>query len=360
MRLDHKPIKVLIVDDSAFMRKILSDMLSSDPEISIVGIARNGQEAIEKVQLLKPDIVTMDVEMPIMNGLNALKHIMATNPLPVVMLSSLTSEGADATIMALEAGAVDFIQKPSSVFMINADAIKNDLVEKIKVAANANCKEKKTELMKTPVVNIVNREPRTRKFDTKRQPIVAIGTSTGGPRALQSIIPLIPPQVSASFLVVQHMPPGFTKSLADRLNAISQIPVKEATDGEKILPATVYIAPGDRHLEVMQNKNQELYIHLNEGPPVSGHRPSVDAMYQSIMNIKGRSMIGVIMTGMGADGAKGLKQLKEKSNSYVIAQDEASCVVYGMPKSAVKLGVVDEILPLEKIINSILNRLEVL
>ncbi len=364
MTLAKAPIKVLIVDDSAFMRKIISDMLSSDPHIAVVGIARNGQEAIEKVRSLKPDLVTMDIEMPVMNGLEALKIIMDTSPLPVVMLSSLTSEGANATIMALEAGAVDFIQKPSSVFMINAESVKKELIQKIKVASTVTHQGK---LRREPVLQRpiqVARAPikRLQKEITHRGnfPLVAIGTSTGGPRALQSIIPVIPADTTAAFLVVQHMPPGFTKSLADRLNNISLITVKEAEDGEKILPATAYIAPGDSHLEVKRNEQNQLIIHLAKTPTVSGHRPSVDVMYTSLTEVMDRSIIAVIMTGMGSDGAKGLKLLKESNDAIILAQDEASCVVYGMPKSAVKLGIVDEVIPLDKIANSILNRLEVL
>ncbi len=364
MRNEKESIKVLIVDDSAFMRKILSDMLSSDPNITIVGIARNGQEAIQKIQLLNPDIVTMDVEMPIMNGLDALKKIMEIAPLPVVMLSSLTSEGANATILALESGAVDFIQKPTSVFSINVDAVRNELIEKIKVGARINFKKQcNSTINKTVEVqpNVVyKKEFKPQRTSTTRKPIVAIGTSTGGPRALQSVIPLIPANVGASFLIVQHMPAGFTKSLATRLNSISQVTVKEAEDGEKILPSTVYIAPGDFHLKVKNDRNGDLYIQLTSEAPVSGHRPSVDAMYQSLSSIKDRDIIGVIMTGMGADGAKGLKLLKDERKAFVIAQSEETCVVYGMPKSAVKLGVVDEIISLESITKSILNRLEVL
>ncbi|GAB6088216.1 protein-glutamate methylesterase/protein-glutamine glutaminase [Alkaliphilus crotonatoxidans] len=364
MTLAKEPIKVLVVDDSAFMRKIISDMLSSDPHIQVVGIARNGQEAIEKVQTLKPHIVTMDVEMPLMDGLEALKKIMELAPLPVVMLSSLTSEGANATIMALEAGAVDFIQKPSSVFMINAESVKKELLQKIKVASTVK-PQVKLKQASIPERNIqagkiFNTGTRKQVSTKEGFPIVAIGTSTGGPRALQSVIPLIPGDTQAAFLVVQHMPPGFTKSLADRLNNISTITVKEAEDGERILPATAYIAPGDAHLEVKQNQQSQMVIHLSKSPPVSGHRPSADVMYTSLTNITDRNIIAVIMTGMGSDGAKGLKLLKEKNEAIILAQDEATCVVYGMPKSAVKLGIVDAVIPLDEIANSILNRLEVL
>lgn len=371
MTIMKEPIKVLVVDDSAFMRKILSDMLQSDPMIQVIGTARNGQEAVEKVRQLKPDLVTMDVEMPIMNGLEALKQIMETSPLPVVMLSSLTSEGADATIMALEAGAVDFIQKPSSVFMVNGDILRRELIQKIKIASRVQCTrgvcfppftKGKEEIPSSPPVikRSMRREERAYAVggQSSNFPLVAIGTSTGGPKALQSVIPLISADTPAAYLIVQHMPPGFTKSLADRLNSHSAIRVKEAEHGEPVLPGTAYVAPGDDHLMVKQDQHKQLFIHLEKSPPVSGHRPSVDVMVQSLTAVSDHPVIGVIMTGMGADGARGLKELKEKKRSYIIAQNEDTCVVYGMPKSTVKLGVVDEITPLERIAASIQNRLE--
>jgi len=360
-------IKVLIVDDSAFMRKILTDILNSDPNIKVIGYARNGREAIDKVKLLKPDIVTMDVEMPIMSGIEALGAIMQNNPLPVLMLSSLTSNGADETLTALELGAVDFIQKPSSIYAINPTDIKTELISKIKIAVAAKVEKKSyaDAPIQANTVTIINK---SRKLCNRSIPnmgkkvIIAIGISTGGPRALQSVIPLIPENISAPILIVQHMPPGFTKSLAERLNSISKVVVKEAEDGEGLKDGWVYIAPGDFHLEIVANSLNELSIKLSKGPAVSGHRPSADVMYSSIAALSNIETIAVIMTGMGSDGANGLMELKSKSKTeaYIIAQDEESCVVYGMPKSAVKLGVVDVVSPLSRITNTIINRLEVL
>ncbi|SCY13467.1 protein-glutamate methylesterase/protein-glutamine glutaminase [Alkaliphilus peptidifermentans] len=350
-------IKVLIVDDSAFMRKILTDIINSDPNLMVVGFARNGNEAIEKRKSLQPDIITMDVEMPIMNGIEALKFIMKNNPLPVVMLSSLTADGAEATMTALDLGAVDFIQKPSSVFHINAEEMKWELTDKIKAAAKAKILKKFTDegIISESIIYKIG----TRRKSSSKNRIITIGTSTGGPKALQAVIPLLPADIPASILIVQHMPPGFTRSLAERLDTISQITVKEAENGEKILPGVAYVAPGDQHLEIEKRVN-ECYIRLSNSDPVSGHRPSVDVMFNSVAELQQEKVLAVIMTGMGSDGAMGLKELKDRKNAPVIAQDEESCVVYGMPKSAVKIGVVDEIVPLNKIANAILNRLEVL
>lgn len=357
----RNPIKVVIVDDSPFMRKILGDILNSDHHIQVVGDAKNGREAIEVIKNLKPDVVTLDIEMPIMNGIDALKIIMETNPMPVVMLSGLTYTGAESTMVALELGAIDFIQKPSSIFQVNADNLKKEIVEKVKAAHKAKVFYNNNKADETGTIkNIVEKQSNI-KANAPIKNIVAIGTSTGGPRALQHIIPLIPKNFPGSFLIVQHMPPGFTKSLADRLNSISPVTVKEAEEGELIYPGYVYIAPGSHHLEVTADNKNNLYVHLSEKQPVSGHRPSADVLFQSLSNLRENKsqMIGVIMTGMGSDGTKGLIELKQKTSAHIIAQKEESCVVYGMPKSAVKAGVVDELVSLEKIMDVIVNRVGV-
>lgn len=359
MKTDNKQIKVLVVDDSAFMRKILTDILNSDETIKVIGVAKNGAEAIELIKLLKPDVVTMDIEMPILNGIEALKQIMQNHPVPVIMLSSLTSDGADATLASLDIGAVDFIQKPSSVFRINIDDLKKELVDKINTASKIKPNYKKHAIkIKSPSLpQDYNNDVKGR---TQRQHyFIVIGTSTGGPRALQYVIPLIPKNIPASILIVQHMPPGFTKSLAERLNNMSQITVKEAEDGERPLPGHAYIAPGNYHLELNKMSNNDVFISLSKGQPVSGHRPSVDTLFKSVANSIDKNVIGIIMTGMGADGADGVKELKKNTDCYIIAQDEETCVVYGMPKSAINTGVVDDIVPLYEITNYILKRLGV-
>lgn len=379
-------IRVLVVDDSAFMRKVITDMIHLQKEIEVIDTARNGSEAVEKVKTLKPDVVTLDIEMPVMDGLTALEKIMEKDPLPVIMLSSLTKEGADATIRSLELGAVDFITKPSSVFKINTEDVKNELVSKIVMASKISMKskslrksldfkkEKDDNVTKSysgsstqstssgfTSRNSVENTSNTVEYGSRRglggnriDKIVAIGTSTGGPRALQSVIPRIPGNINASFIVVQHMPPGFTKSLAERMNTLSELSVKEAEHGDVLKQGWVYIAPGDHHLK-LKKSGQEWIIQLSQDELVSGHRPSVDAMMYSIADNKIGNVVGVIMTGMGADGAKGLARVKQENKGFVIAQDEESCVVFGMPKSTIQLGVVDRVVTLNDIANEIVR-----
>lgn len=347
-------VKVLIVDDSAFMRKILTDILSDTSQIEVVGTAKNGEEAIEKVRKLNPDIVTLDVEMPVMDGITALGHIVKEFKIPVVMLSSLTQEGADMTIKALEIGAVDFITKPTSIFKINTDEIKQILIEKVLGASKVSV-SKVSRFRAAPS----KPKPKSGTHKSKRlKNIVAIGTSTGGPRALQSVVPLIPGDIDAAVLIVQHMPVGFTKSLAERLNSMSEIDIKEAEHGDVLQPGCGYLAPGGHQMEVVTKGGKQV-IRLDDSKVVSGHRPSVDAMLYSIVNENIKNTIGVIMTGMGADGADGLSKLKENGKVKIIAQDEDSCVVYGMPGSAVKVNAVDVIVPLDKITNEIMKAMGV-
>jgi len=354
-------IKVLVVDDSAFMRKVISDMIQTAPGYVVLDTARNGEEALKKIEQLRPDVVTLDIEMPIMDGLTALKQIMTTNPIPVIMLSSLTKKGADETLKALDLGAFDFITKPSSVMKVSTPEVKQELLEKIKIAGRT--KVKKLEKQVSPPAKSMHmpREvgsiPKALTGSTQFKKLIAIGTSTGGPRALQEVIPFIPKNIDAGIVIVQHMPPGFTKSLADRLDSLSLISVKEAENGDVIKAGCAYLAPGDKHLKVYK-QNGQFVIKLDGSVRVSGHMPSVDAMMFSIAALNEKDIIGVIMTGMGADGAEGLKQVKEKKG-YVIAQDEETCVVFGMPKSTIKLGVVDKVTSLSNITNEIIKAMEV-
>jgi len=351
-------VKVLIIDDSAFMRKILTDILNSTETVEVVGVAKNGIEAIKQVKLLKPDVITMDIEMPILNGIEALKEIMNNNPVPVIMLSSLTSDGADATLACLDIGAVDFIQKPSSVFRINIDELKQELVNKISIATRVNFDVKKHPISFNKSISFhKTNKPLTQSSKSKHYYII-IGTSTGGPRALQHVLPLIPKDIPASILIVQHMPQGFTKSLAERLNNMSNITVKEAENDEKPLPGYAYIAPGNHHLKVKKLEN-DILLTLSQDQPVSGHRPSVDTLFKSVANNVDKNIIAIIMTGMGADGSRGVKELKANTDCYVIAQDENSSIVYGMPRSVVNTGCVDHVVPLHEITNYILKKLGV-
>ncbi|TYQ13180.1 UNVERIFIED_CONTAM: two-component system chemotaxis response regulator CheB [Acetivibrio alkalicellulosi] len=343
--IKNRKIRVMIVDDSAFMRKVLCDILSSDDTIEVVDTAKNGFDAIKKSKDLKPDVVTLDINMPVMDGLLCLKELNKLHNIKVVMLSSITKEGTEATIQALADGAIDFITKPSNIFHMTHDDKKKEIIQKVKIAGdsleynNHNCSEK---------------NHWTRKPDEVKN-IVAIGTSTGGPRALQDIIPMLPTNVDAAFLVVQHMPSGFTKSLAERLDSTSKVTVKEAEDDEIIRNAHVYIAPGDNHMLINKCADNVLKIKLSKDPPVNGHRPSVDVMMESLSNTGVKNIVGVIMTGMGGDGSEGLKKLKNVNGAHIIAQNEDTCVVFGMPRVAILLGVVDVVVPLKEIANEIMR-----
>ncbi len=336
-------IKILIVDDSAFMRKLLSDLFSAESDFVVAGTARNGKEAVEKVKQLKPDVVTMDVEMPIMSGLQALEIIMKEIPTPVVMLSSLTSAGAKATLMALELGAVDFVAKTTGVIS-NIAGISNEIVAKGRAAIKANVSQLSKIKADLPSMTSLSSQS---LIPSNSERILAIGTSTGGPRALQEIITRLPGNLPCGAVIVQHMPPGFTRSLAERLNSLSSLTVKEAEHNDIILPGLVLIAPGDYHMIVEREGNKKV-VKLNQSPPIGGHRPAVDPMMDSVAKVYGKQSVGVILTGMGHDGAKGIQAIKEQGG-YTIAEDQSTAVVFGMPKSAIELGVVDKVAPLSAI-----------
>ncbi|PKM57160.1 MAG: chemotaxis response regulator protein-glutamate methylesterase [Firmicutes bacterium HGW-Firmicutes-3] len=357
----EKTKKVLIIDDSAFMRRVISDIISSDSRFEVVGTASNGKEGLEQVKALNPDVISLDVQMPIMDGLTMLKRLQATMPTPVVMMSTLTKEGAKETIEALELGAIDFLGKPSNIFKVNSEEIKVELLEKLFLAANVG--KRAVVEMKPPVTSTLLSSQKTVKSPLKQggsNKLVAIGTSTGGPRALQYVLPYLPPNIDAGIVVVQHMPPGFTKSLANRLDQLSSINVKEAEHGDIIKNGWAYIAPGDRHLLVCEKNDGSLYIELSNEEPVGGHKPAVNVMMSSIAKLQQRQYVGVIMTGMGADGMLGLKELSSTKNIHIVAQDEASCVVYGMPKSVVEAGLANEVVSLNKISETITKKLGVL
>ncbi|MBS4536031.1 chemotaxis response regulator protein-glutamate methylesterase [Clostridium sp. D2Q-14] len=346
--------KVFIVDDSAFMRKIISDMVNKDDDLMVVGTAKNGKEAIQKIDEIDIDIITLDIEMPKMNGIETLKKLKEKNiNIPILMLSSFTKQGAELTLKALEMGAIDFITKPSNVFSIETEGKNKELINKIKLVTKSKRIDMST--VKTKKCNI---EEMKKTYDSRVSNIVGIGCSTGGPRALQEIIPRIPKGVNGSFLVVQHMPPGFTRSLADRMNNISNIIVKEAEDGEILKNGYCYVAPGAKHLIIIDSNNK-FKIKLDDGKNVNGHKPSVDVLFNSIANFKNVNKIGVILTGMGSDGALGLKKIVE-SGGYSIGQDEKTCVIYGMPKVAYDIGIINIQLPLENIIDELNNKLGVL
>lgn len=353
MNASKDRIKVLVVDDSAFMRRIISDLLSDDDDIEVIGTARNGKDGIEKAELLKPQVITLDVEMPIMDGITALNKLLELNPAPkVIMLSSLTHNGGEATMKALEAGAIDFVLKPnSSIFNFNIDEIKIDLIRKIKSAVASNSLD--INRFSSAPIRSYNKPKIKIQSQNNLKYIIAIGTSTGGPRALQEVIPFLPADIPAAVLIVQHMPPGFTKSLAVRMDGLSEINVKEAENGDILKPGWAYIAPGDFHM-YLSNSSKEYQICLNKDMPMTGHRPSVNYMMNSVAASNHPNLIAVIMTGMGNDGSEGILNIK-KAGGKTIAQNEETCVVYGMPKAAVSNGAIDRIVPLNEIAKEIIK-----
>jgi two-component system chemotaxis response regulator CheB len=348
----NNAIKVMIVDDSAFMRKVLSEIVESEDWLTVVGTATDGKDALNKISIFEPDVITLDIEMPVMDGIDCLLEIMRKFPKPVIMLSSGTDHGAELTIKALDLGAVDFIAKPKNIFDIKNDKKRNEIIEKITIAKNINFKNPKSRI-------VAENENVIIKNNKVLRTIIAIGSSTGGPKALQSVIPYLPGDIPAAVLVVQHMPPGFTNTLAERLDTKSKLTVKEAVHKERILPGHVYIAPGDSHMLVEVTAKGDLLINLDKSPPVSGHRPSVDVMMESLSDTGFKNIVGVILTGMGADGSNGVKKLKEINKGFIIAQDEETSVVYGMPKMAVQTGAVDKVVPLDKISDEIIQILGV-
>lgn len=333
-------IKVLIVDDSILMRTILTDMINVPGEIAVVGTAKNGIDAIEKFKELAPDVVTMDIEMPKMDGITAMRAIMKERPVPVIMLSALTQEGARETMMALSAGAFDFVAKPSGSISLDIDKVKDSILSKIRISQKVDANK----LRRT-----VSDLPERKKVEVKREKakkLIVIGSSTGGPGALERVLTRIPGDVRAGILVVQHMPAGFTRSLADRLNKISEIDIKEAQDGDQILEGRALIAPGNYHMVIRKGMNQ--FITLNQEPPLHAVRPAADITMRSAASMFGQNIVGVILTGMGSDGAFGMKEIKERGGR-TIACDEKTCVIFGMPKAAIELGCIDKVVPLDNI-----------
>ena len=335
------PVRVLIVDDSAFMRYTITSYLNSCAGIQVAGSARNGQEALELIPRLKPDVVTLDVEMPQMDGLTTLRNIMATCPCPVIMVSSLTTEGAVETIQALTLGAVDFVAKPAQ--KANIKVVMDEVAGKIVAAARAKVWPVAVSKPQPVTASGLNLEKRLRPY-LRNSPIILIGASTGGPRALNQVIPALPADLPAPVVVVQHMPAGFTRSLAERLNSLSALLVKEAEPGEGLEVGKVLIAPGGFHMTF----NNLGLVTLNQSPPVHGVRPAVDVTLMSLIQRFNRAVIAAILTGMGNDGTNGCSLL-HAAGGRVIAEDESSCVVWGMPRSVVEAGAADMVAPLANI-----------
>jgi two-component system chemotaxis response regulator CheB len=345
-RTGRRPIRVLVVDDSAFVRQALTRMLGADPGIEVVGSAVDGADAVDKVRELGPDVVTLDVQMPRMGGLEALRRIMAEHPLPVLLLSSLTQEGADVTLRGLELGAMDFVDKTRVQGQMNLLELADELRGKVHAAAAV------------PLARLVRPAPAgqaaAERGSEPRAEAVVIATSTGGPPALQRIIPRLPVDIRAAVLVVQHMPLGFTRSLAERLDALSTLSVREAGDGEPIHPGTVLVAPAGRHMKI-RRRGASARVWLDEEPRAALHRPSADVLMAAAARAWGARTLGVVLTGMGSDGVEGLRAIRS-AGGQTLAESEESCVIYGMPKAAVEAGVVDRSVALDRMADEILAK----
>ena len=352
--MSQKKIRVLIVDDSALIRGVMTEILSEDPEIEVVGTAPDPYVARDKIKTLQPDVLTLDVEMPKMDGLTFLKKLMAARPMPVVMVSSLTEQGAATTMQALESGAVDFVTKPTLDIQHGLADLAHQITSKVKAAAQATVKKRTPPTdCSEQIKALAAQSAMIKTTDT----IIAIGSSTGGTEALRELLEVLPPNMPP-ILMTQHMPEHFTKTFADRLNELCQINVKEAQEGDSVIPGQALLAPGNYHME-LRRSGAKYYVTLNQEPQVNRHRPAVDPMFQSVAKYAGANSVGVILTGMGNDGAAGMLDMK-KAGAFNLAQDEASCVVFGMPKEAIKAGGVDKILPLSDIPSAILAHLKMI
>ncbi|MFP1761612.1 protein-glutamate methylesterase/protein-glutamine glutaminase [Lonsdalea quercina] len=331
-------IKVLCVDDSALMRQIMTEIINSHPDMEVVATAPDPLVARDLIKKFNPQVLTLDVEMPRMDGLDFLEKLMRLRPMPVVMVSSLTGKGSEITLRALELGAIDFVTKPQLGIREGMLSYSELIADKIRTAAKARLPQHSqsaaapVKVLSSPLLS--------------SEKLIAIGASTGGTEAIRHVLQPLPPTCPA-VIVTQHMPPGFTKSFAERLNKLCQITVKEAEDGERVLPGHAYIAPGARHMELSRS-GANYQVKLHDEAPVNRHRPSVDVLFRSVAKYAGRNAVGVILTGMGNDGAMGMLEMHQ-AGAYTMAQNEASCVVFGMPREAIALGGVDEVVDLHQV-----------
>ena len=344
------PVKVLIVDDSALVRDILKKGLAADPGLEVVGTAADPFDARDKIVKLRPDVLTLDVEMPKMDGVEFLRRLMPQYPMPVVMVSSLTEKGKQVTLDALDAGAIDFVSKPKSDMARGLENMLTELRTKLKIAATANVshwKQKRAQLFaKRQPVHVQHALSET------TDKVIAIGASTGGTEAIREVITRFPAN-TPGVVIVQHMPPGFTRMFADRMNTLCLMEVKEAADGDRVMPGRILIAPGDRHMEI-QRSGGVYKARLSEGELVCGHRPSVEVMMLSVAKSVGANAVGVMLTGMGGDGAGGMLAMHQ-AGARTMAQDEASCVVFGMPKVAWERGGAEKLIPLQDMAQAVMN-----
>jgi two-component system chemotaxis response regulator CheB len=346
----NKKIRVVIVDDSAVMRQVLTVLLQRDHQIEVVGVAPDPFIARDKIKALNPDVVTLDVEMPRMDGLTFLEKLMRARPMPVVMVSSLTEAGCETTLRALELGAVDFITKPKVDVREHMDDIAQEIIAKVRAAASARILPRERREAAAPVAAVAPpagaRAAAAPAMSRTTDRVSAVGASPGGTEALKDFLIMLPAD-APGVVIVQHMPEKFTRSFAERCDQLCAIRVKEAEDGDRVLAGHALIAPGNYHMALRRNGAQYL-VDVHSGPPVNRHRPSVDVLFESVAECAGRNAVGVIMTGMGADGARGLLTMRQ-AGARTIAQDEATCVVFGMPKEAIVLGAAEAVLPLGRI-----------
>jgi two-component system, chemotaxis family, protein-glutamate methylesterase/glutaminase len=339
-----RPVKVLIVDDSAMVRRILEQELARDDSIEVIGVAPDPYVARDMIVKQKPDVITLDIEMPRMDGITFLRKIMQHMPVAVIVVSSLTPKGGDVAMEALDAGAVEVLCKPGSAYSIGDMTI--ELIDKIKAAARVPVRKR------APGPARSKAPARRLSMTRTTHKIAAIGSSTGGTEALREVLTRLPPN-SPGIVITQHMPEHFTRSFAQRLNELCAIQVKEAEDGDGVIPGRALIAPGNYHM-LLRRSGARYYVQVKSGPLVSRHRPSVDVLFKSVAKYAGRNAVGIIMTGMGRDGAEGMK-LMHDHGAVTIAQDEASCIVFGMPKEAIALGAADHVVPLQGIAEKMLR-----
>ena len=337
-------VRVLVVDDSAVVRELLVQQLQRDPEIEVIGTAPDPFVARDKIVTLKPDVITLDIEMPRMDGITFLRKLMHYFPIPVIIVSSLTPKGSELALEALEAGAIDVLCKPSVAYSVGDMSV--ELIDKVKAASRVQMSRRLASVQKpaTPPVRLA--------MTRTTNKVVAIGASTGGTQALQAVLAAMPP-TAPGIVIVQHMPEHFTRSFANRLNELCEIHVKEAENGDTVTPGKALIAPGNYHL-LLKRSGAQYYVEVKTGPLVSRHRPSVDVLFKSVARFAGRNAVGVIMTGMGSDGASGLLEM-HTAGAETIAQDEASCVVFGMPKVAIEMKAADHIVSLDHIPRKVLE-----
>ena len=347
--------RVVVVDDSALVRSLLTEIINRQPDMVCVGAAADPLVAREMIRETNPDVITLDVEMPRMDGIDFLSKLMRLRPMPVVMVSTLTERGAEVTMRALELGAVDFVAKPKIGIADGLRLLAEDITDKVRIASKAHIRKHHAPVAAAPGVPAAARPvPVASLGRLSTEKIIFIGASTGGTEATKEVLINLPPD-SPAVVITQHMPPGFTRSYAARLDGLCRISVKEAQDGERILPGHAYIAPGGLHLSV-ERSGANYIARVQEGEPVNRHKPSVEVLFKSAARVVGPNAVGIMLTGMGADGAKAMKELRD-AGSYNYVQDEASCVVFGMPREAINAGAAHEVLPLTQIAPKLIERL---